>query len=245
MRYLSLFSGIEAATQAWHSLGWECVGVAEIEPFPCRLLQHYYPHVPNLGDVTKITEETIANLGRIDIVVFGSPCQDLSVAGKRKGLAGARSNLFFAAVDIARWARDWGDADSLFGRTYPEHSAATKAETLQQWLTHWRVWNPEPPKSRKGRSGVWKAPPSAPTEWSSGALSTRSGSEWRSGAVACSLSQILERGPIDPRYFLSPKACAGILRRAEARGRVLPPHLHAALKAVAEADTPAADRKTT
>jgi DNA (cytosine-5)-methyltransferase 1 len=83
------------------------VAVAEIEPFPCRLLQHYYPHVPNLGDVTKITEEIIANLGRIDIVVFGSPCQDLSVAGKRKGLAGARSNLFFTAVDIARWARDW------------------------------------------------------------------------------------------------------------------------------------------
>ena len=55
-RYLSLFSGIEAATVAWRPLGWECVGVAEIEPFPSAVLAHHYPKVPNLGDVTRITE---------------------------------------------------------------------------------------------------------------------------------------------------------------------------------------------
>lgn len=108
MRYLSLFSGIEAATVAWHSLGWECVAVAEIEKFPVRLLQHYYPNVPNLGDVTKVTEDDIRALGRIDLVVFGSPCQDLSVAGKRKGLEGERSGLFFTAINIIHWARKWG-----------------------------------------------------------------------------------------------------------------------------------------
>ena len=114
MRYLSLFSGIEAATVAWHPLGWECVAVAEIEPFPCAVLAHHYPNVPNLGDVTKITEADIAALGEIDVVVFGSPCQDLSVAGHRKGLIDAngnvtRSGLFFTAVNIARWskARYW------------------------------------------------------------------------------------------------------------------------------------------
>ena len=114
MRYLSLFSGIEAATVAWHPLGWECVGVAEIEPFPCAVLAHHYPDVPNLGSVTDITEEQIAALGHIDLVVFGSPCQDLSVAGHRKGLINAdgtvtRSGLFFTAVNIARWsgARFW------------------------------------------------------------------------------------------------------------------------------------------
>ena len=111
MRYLSLFSGIEAATVAWHPLGWECVGVAELEPFPCSVLAHYYPHTPNLGDVTKITESMIAALGPIDVVVFGSPCQDLSVAGKRKGLEDAdgqltRSGLFHIAIDIIEWARE-------------------------------------------------------------------------------------------------------------------------------------------
>lgn len=88
IRYLSLFSGIEAATVAWAPLGWVCVGAAEIENFPCAVLAHHYPSVPNLGDITKITEADIAALGRIDVMVFGSPCQDMSVAGKRKGRLG-------------------------------------------------------------------------------------------------------------------------------------------------------------
>lgn len=108
MRYLSLFSGIEAATVAWQPLGWEPAAFAEIEPFPCALLAHHYPDVPNLGDVTKVTEADIFALGSIDIVIFGSPCQDLSVAGKRKGLAGERSGLFHTAIDIIGWARTHG-----------------------------------------------------------------------------------------------------------------------------------------
>lgn len=109
MRYLSLFSGIEAVSSAWHDFGTP-VGFSEIEPFPCAVLAHHYPNVPNLGDVTQITEEHIKSLGAIDIVVFGSPCQDLSAAGKRKGLINAdgnitRSGLFFSALNIAHWAR--------------------------------------------------------------------------------------------------------------------------------------------
>lgn len=105
MRYLSLFSGIEAATVAWAPLSWTCVGVSEIASYPASALKHHYPHVPNLGDITKITEADIARLGRLDLIVFGSPCQDLSVAGKRKGLDGERSGLFFAAMRIIGWAR--------------------------------------------------------------------------------------------------------------------------------------------
>lgn len=108
MRFLSLFSGIEAASVAWKPLGWECVAVSEIEPFPCAVLKHHFPDVPNLGDVTKITETDIAALGQIDLVVFGSPCQDLSVAGKRVGFTGERSGLFYPAIDIIRWARKHG-----------------------------------------------------------------------------------------------------------------------------------------
>lgn len=109
MRFLSLFSGIEAASQAWLPLGWECVGFAEIEAHPSNILAVRHPGVPNLGDVTKITEEQILMLGQIDAIVFGSPCQDLSVAGKRKGLDGARSGLFFTAMRIVGWAREWCD----------------------------------------------------------------------------------------------------------------------------------------
>lgn len=109
MRFLSLFSGLEAVSEAWLPLGWTCAAVAEIDAFPSAVLAHHYPDVPNLGDVKKITEQQIADLGPLDLVVFGFPCQDLSVAGKRKGLiddAGdhTRSGLFFRAMQIVRWA---------------------------------------------------------------------------------------------------------------------------------------------
>lgn len=111
MRYLSLFDGIGAACVAWGPLGWECVGVSEIEPFPIAVTKFHRPHVPHLGDVTKITEEQIAALGRIDLIVGGFPCTDLSVAGKRAGLRNddgtvTRSGLFFDAMRIVRVARE-------------------------------------------------------------------------------------------------------------------------------------------
>lgn len=95
---------------AWTPLGWEPAAFSEIDPFPCSVLQHHYPHVPNLGDVTKITRQQVEALGRIDLVCGGFPCQDLSVAGKRKGLMNAdgsptRSGLFFDAMRIAEWTR--------------------------------------------------------------------------------------------------------------------------------------------
>lgn len=105
MRVLSLFSGIDAVSAAWKPLGWEIVAFSEIEPFPCKVLAHHYPDVPNLGDITKITESDIQALGHIDLVVFGSPCQDLSIAGIRKGLDGNRSGLFFTAIQIVRWSK--------------------------------------------------------------------------------------------------------------------------------------------
>ena len=118
-RYLSLFSGIEAATVAWHPLGWEPVAFAENDSFPSAVLAHHYPDVPNLGDVTQITAEQIAGLGPIDIVVGGSPCQDLSVAGKRAGLAGARSSLFFHQVRLFKAARRYCGARFLLWENVP------------------------------------------------------------------------------------------------------------------------------
>ena len=105
MRYLSLFSGIEAATAAWHDWGWECAGVSEIDAFPCEVLKQRYPHIPNLGDITKITEERLNELGSVDIVVGGSPCQSFSVAGKRDGLADDRGKLMLEYIRVVGTVR--------------------------------------------------------------------------------------------------------------------------------------------
>ena len=86
MKYLSVCSGIEAASCAWHQLGWEAVAFSEIEPFPCRVLQHHFTDVPNLGDMTKIDGGDYS--GAIGLLVGGTHCQDFSVAGKRAGLDG-------------------------------------------------------------------------------------------------------------------------------------------------------------
>jgi DNA (cytosine-5)-methyltransferase 1 len=90
MRYLSVCSGIEAATVAWHDLGWQPVGFSKIEPFPSAVLAHHYPGASNLGDMTNYKEW---NIGAIDLVVGGTPCQSFSVAGLRKGLEDPRGNL--------------------------------------------------------------------------------------------------------------------------------------------------------
>jgi len=99
MKYGSVCSGIEAATMAWHVMGWEPAFFSEIEPFPCSVLQHHYPNVPNLGDMTKYEEWPD---DAIDLLVGGTPCQSFSVAGLRQGLADPRGNLMLTYLAIAR-----------------------------------------------------------------------------------------------------------------------------------------------
>ena len=100
MRYISLFSGVEAATLAWEPLGWEPVAFAEIEPFPSAVLAHRWPDVPNLGDVTQVDWSKYR--GTVDLVVGGSPCQAFSVAGKREGLMDERGQLMLEYVRAVR-----------------------------------------------------------------------------------------------------------------------------------------------
>jgi DNA (cytosine-5)-methyltransferase 1 len=99
VRYGSVCSGIEAATTAWHSLGWKPAWFSEIEPFPSAVLKHHYPTVPNYGDMTKF--EGWPN-EPIDLLVGGTPCQSFSVAGLRKGLADPRGNLMLTYLAIAQ-----------------------------------------------------------------------------------------------------------------------------------------------
>jgi DNA (cytosine-5)-methyltransferase 1 len=93
MKFLSLCSGIDAASVASAPLGWECVGFSEIEPFPCAVLANRYPSVTNFGDMTKYAEWPEQLFIDADAIVGGPPCQAFSMAGKREGLDDARGNL--------------------------------------------------------------------------------------------------------------------------------------------------------
>jgi len=103
MNYLSVCSGIEAATVAWHPLGWQAVGYSEIEKFPSQVLAHHYPDVTNYGDMTKFKEWSIES--NVDLLVGGTPCQSFSVAGLRKGLDDPRGNLMLTYLAIANQYR--------------------------------------------------------------------------------------------------------------------------------------------
>ena len=118
--YATVCSGIECMSAAVAPLGgWKPVFFSEIEPFPCSLLKHRYPTVPNLGDMTKITAEKVGEekwritngtdvielAGRLGCLAGGTPCQDVSVAGKRAGMAegsGTRSSLAFHFARLCR-----------------------------------------------------------------------------------------------------------------------------------------------
>ena len=105
MRFGSVCSGIEAASVAWNPLGWKAAFFSEIEPFPCAVLAHHYPDVPNLGDMTKFKDWPDANF---DVLCGGTPCQSFSVAGLRKGLADPRGNLMLTFGAIAdRYRPNW------------------------------------------------------------------------------------------------------------------------------------------
>ena len=195
----------------------------------------------HLGDITKLNGDEIPV---VDCITGGSPCQDLSIAGKRAGLAGERSGLFVEQVRIVKEMRE---EDKKRGRTG------------QFIRPRYMVWENVPGafSSNKGKdfaavlkkrsvSSARKRPlclclkkdgldlDASTMTWEDGALlgefTTHSFGESPSEENASLLSQILEDSP-HPKYFLSEKACLGILTRAERRGKELPPEMKAALLA--------------
>ena len=136
MIYASVCSGVEAASLAWIPLGWKAAWFSEIEPFPCAVLKHRFPEVPNLGDMTKIKVETIENEtgklqrfknesganvvvpGGVDLLVGGTPCQGFSVAGKQDGLYDPRSALCLAYCELLETMRPrwfvWENVPGVF-----------------------------------------------------------------------------------------------------------------------------------
>lgn len=204
MKYISLFSGIEAATVAWQTLGWEPVAYAEIEPFPKAVLKHHYPNVPDLGDMTKVNWKEYHHAA--DVVVGGSPCQAFSITGLRKALDDPRGQLMLEYLRAcAEIDPEWIVWENVPGVLSAEHGRAFQS-LLEAVAELW------PDGGRHGE--CW----------------TLSSSVWPSGASVCSLSSTLETGGVPRRYFLSARACAGIIRRAERRGKALPRELREALE---------------
>lgn len=107
MRYLSVCSGIEAASVAWDSLGWTPIGFSEIDRFPSEALSKRFPDVRNFGDMTGFKEWGI-DRNSVDLIVGGTPCQSFSVAGLQRGLEDPRGNLMLVYVSMVEFLRpEW------------------------------------------------------------------------------------------------------------------------------------------
>ena len=184
----------------------------------------------HLGNITQITGDTIAP---VNVIIGGSPCQDLSSAGKRAGLAGERSGLFTEQIRIVKEMRknmEQITLDSWCGKTSQEPCPATRGRTSGSSSKKQRELQKQMPlflDLRKGNGRIVDA------SWEMGGAllgeySMHSFGESPSVAVESHLWQILEENP-HPKYYLSAKACQGILRRAEKRKEELPEMLKNAL----------------
>ena len=152
MIYASVCSGIEAASVAWEPLGWRPAWFSEIEPFPSAVLAHRFPDVPNLGDMTKIKGD---EHGAINLLVGGTPCQDLSVAGKRMGFGGSRSVL---ALDFVRLAYECG-AKWFVWENVPGVFSSNGGEDFAKLLSLFAGWQVDVPADGWGRFGVVEQSP--------------------------------------------------------------------------------------
>jgi hypothetical protein len=182
-------------------MGWKPTAFSEIEKFPCEVLKHHYPNVPNLGDMTKYKEWVLNE--PIDILVGGTPCQSFSVAGLRKGLDDPRGNLALIYVGI-----------------------------LDKFRPKWFVWENVPGVLSSGGGEILAA---SSVQWGRSGMGGHTGCltlntlESPKDADECLLSDVLETGNLPQKYYLSPRACQGILNRAERRGKKLPIALYQAL----------------
>jgi DNA (cytosine-5)-methyltransferase 1 len=198
MKVLSLFSGVGGFDLGLERAGMETVFQCEWDKHATSILERHWPDTPRWTDVSTLTGAyVLQHAPIIDVVAWGSPCQDLSVAGKRAGLGGERSGLFHEGIRIIKEIRE------ITNGQYPRFS-------------------------------IW--------ENVAGALSSPNGVD----VCSSSLSSILQpQQDVPTRYYLSAKACAGILRRAERRGKNLPERLSRALQAVVTSQTPSQPSFTT
>lgn len=147
INYLSVFSGIEACTVAWHHMGWTPVGFSEIDLFASSVLSHHYPNINNYGDITKYKEWPIQR-GSVKLLAGGSPCQSFSVAGLRKGIEDPRGNLALTFLGLA----DHLQPEYILWENVPGVLSSNKGEDFASFISAlaqigygfaWRVFNAE------------------------------------------------------------------------------------------------------
>lgn len=248
----SLFDGIGGFPLAAKRNGIRPVWASEIEKFPMAVTMYRFPEMKHMGDITKLHGE---NLPVVDVIAGGSPCQDLSIAGRRAGLAGMRSGLFLEQVRIIKEMRRqeerrknssgrradvpvrprymvWENVPGAFSSGEPKGADFKRVLEEVCGISEESVSLPGPPDGHGLLPGLF---------WDRNSLLlgeywTLNFGESPRDAEESSLSQILE-ATVPERYYLSPKACGGIIRRAGNRGKKLPPILEAALLMQAQEPT--------
>ena len=243
MRFGSVCSGIEAASVAWNPLGWTAAWFSEIEPFPCALLAYRFPNVPNLGDMTTIAPRILSGeVEAPDMLCGGTPCTAFSLAGLRKSLDDPRGQLTLSfvqiadAIDTAR-TRLRKPGAIIFWENVPG-VLNTKDNAFGCFLGA-LVGSDVPLQAAAGRwpGAGMVAGPKRKAAWRIlDAQYFRSAQRRRRVFVVASPRT---GGAIPQKFYLSAKACLGILRRAATRGKALPPLLKAALEASASPLLPA------
>lgn len=230
----SLFDGSGGFPLAGMMAGITPIWASEIEPFPIRVTTKRIPHMKHYGDISKMNGGKIEP---VDIITFGSPCQNLSLAGKREGLNGEKSSMFFEAIRVIKEMREstngeyprwivWenvpGAMSSSKGqdfRTVLEEICKIKDETVhipmpeKKWTTAGEIVGNDYSVAYRILDAQYF-----------GVLKD---------AEESFLSQILQEN-VPEKYYLSQRACSGILRRASARGKELPELLKRALEKQAQ-----------
>lgn len=198
----SLFDGIAGFPLAAERQGIKTVWISEIEANCIEIAKRHFPDAENLGDITEIDGGSIP---AVDIISFGSPCQDLSVAGGQKGLDGARSGLFMEAVRIVREMRKKTNGE------YPKYI----------------IWENVAGAFSSNKGEDFRRVLEEITVPHGGCLTLNFG-ECPNVENASILSAILE-ADVPDKYFLSAKACWGIIRRAQEKQKEIPTILKIAL----------------
>ena len=170
MRYVSLCSGVEAASVAWGNLGWEPLAFAEVDPFACAVLAHHYPDVPNLGDICEIDwRDFHEQHGIIDVLIGGTPCQSYSIAGNRlgrKGESGLMSEFIRAARELVEVSQGQSPRYILW-ENVPGSLSAERGNAFGQLLAEldecgfglaWRVLDSEFTRVLRRESGRFAGP---------------------------------------------------------------------------------------
>ena len=233
----SLFDGSGGFPLAGILAGVTPIWASEIEPFAIRVTTKRLPQVKHYGDVSSVSG---AELPPVDIITFGSPCQDMSIAGKRSGLDGSRSSLFYEAIRIVKEMRCATNGEKprfIIWENVPGAFSSNKGADFKAVLESVIGVAESSPRCLRL---IKKAGPTLITMWETDGQSRieflmRNGGAFPNEENASTLSQILQ-DRVPQKYYLSPKACLGILRRASVRGKELPPVLKAALERQAAAE---------